>query len=358
MADDERTTPGAVSVADALAREPFRFDFFQALRRLDCEHRDKPRLGEAQLPAHEAVRLGQEASLGFAPAPLARFEPGDNQEPSRLFLHFFGMLGPNGPLPLHLTEYARQRQQQNDVTFSRFLDLFHHRMASLFYRAWANSQPTVARDRPHADRFMTYLGAVLGLGMPSLRGRDELPDELKLFFAGRLAAQPRNAEGLQAMIGEYFGMPAQIEQFVGEWVDIPREHAWSLGGGTRRGAFGIGLLGQSTIVGTRIWSRQHKFRVVLGPLTRDQFRKMLPGGASLSRLRALVFNYLGHEWQWDLRLILRQEAILPMQLGKSAQLGRTTWLVGDPASGKARSEDLIFDPQRSAENAEAAPSAA
>ena len=343
MADDERTTTAAVSVAAALAREPFAFDFFQALRRLECAYRAMPRIGEAPLPVYEPVRFAQEPSLAFAPSALSRFTPADDRRAARLAVTFFGTFGPNGPLPLHLTEHARQRLQQNDPTFARFLDLFHHRMLSLFYRAWGNSEPTVAHDRPRVDRFMTYVGALCGLGMPSLRERDEFPDAAKLYYAGRLAAQPRNAEGLRAILGDFFAMPAEIEQFVGEWIDVPREHGFRLGGSRRRGAIGMGLLGQTTIVGTRVWSRQHKFRIVLGPLSRAEFQRMLPGGASLRRLRAIVLGYVGHELAWDVRLILQKEALRPMQLG-SGQLGRTTWLVGNAEGGVAHSEDLIVDP--------------
>src|SRR6185436_14972621 len=137
----------------------------------------------------------------------------------RMAVHFFGTLGPNGPLPLHLTEHARQRLQQNDVTFARFLDVFHHRMLSLFYRAWANSQPTVSRDRPTSDRYTTYVGALVGLALPGLRNRDGFPDAAKLYYAGRLGALTHNAEGLQAMIGDHFQMPATVEEFVGDWID-------------------------------------------------------------------------------------------------------------------------------------------
>lgn len=327
----------------ALAQTPYKFDFFVALRRLECAHRDRPRLGRAALPADEPIRLGQEPSLAAAPSALARFSPGEDGRPSRLTVHFLGALGPNGPLPLHLTDYARQRvHHHGDSTLSRFLDLFHHRILSLFYRAWADSQPVVQRDRPERDRFMLYVGALIGLGLPALRGRDALPDGVKLYYAGRFAAQARNAEGLRAIVTDYFGMPAQIEEFVGEWVQMPKEHGFRLGAPALRGGPVPGLLGRTTIVGRRVWVRQHRFRIVLGPLRDDQFRRMLPGGESLPRLAALVRNYVGDELAWDLRLVLSREAVQPLALGVRAQLVRTSWLVGSP--GRRRHEDVVFDP--------------
>jgi type VI secretion system protein ImpH len=345
MADEERTASRALALYRQLAEKPYEFDFFQAVRRLECEHRDKPRIGHGQRPADEPVRFGQEPSLGFAPSTIAHFGQQDPQLVPRMLVHFFGSLGPNGPLPLHLTEYARQRlYHHGDATFTRFLDLFNHRLLTLFYRAWASSRPTVQFDRDDTDRFGDHLAALAGLGTPALRGRDEMPDRAKLYYIGRLSGQTKHAEGLRAVVSDFFRMPAAIEEFVGEWVTIPPECGWKLGGfQLQKGAPPMGMLGTTALLGPRVWSRQHKFRVVLGPLRRDQFRRMLPGGASLERLVAIIRNYVGDGLHWDLRLTLLKEAVKPTKLGVEGQLGRTSWLLGDPRL--MTWDDFVFDPQ-------------
>jgi type VI secretion system protein ImpH len=104
----------------------------------------------------------------------------------------------------------------------------------------------------------------------------------------------------------------------------------------------LGKLSQSAIVGTRVWMKQHRFRVVLGPLRREQFRSMLPGALGLPRLAALVSNYIGQEFKWDVRLVLRRDATRPLELGANAQLGRTSWIVARVGVGDW--EDLVLDP--------------
>jgi type VI secretion system protein ImpH len=333
---------------DALARAPHRFDFFQALRRIEALsfHRgDRPRLGAALRPADEPIRLGQEPDLAFAASALARLRPALDGAPPRLAVNFFGLFGPNGPLPLHLTEYARDRQRNaDDPTMVRFFDLFHHRMLMLFYRAWASGQPTVSHDRPAANRFELYVGALAGYGLTAVRARDSFPDAAKLYYAGRLAAQSRNAEGLAAVIGDFFRVPAQVEQFVGGWIELPLDHRWKLGGSTARGGLGI-----STTIGAQIWAPQQKFRIVLGPLARDEFQRMLPGGSSLPRLAALVRGYTGDELRWDLRLVLEDRVEEPWHLGRS-RLAWTAWL-GHATGG--RREDVVLDPQADAAHAAA-----
>jgi type VI secretion system protein ImpH len=325
---------------DMLARAPYAFDFFQALRRLECAFRDRPRIGTTTRPSEEPIRLGQEPSMAFAPAELSALRPGRAGGPPWLLVHFMGLLGPNGPLPLHLTEFARDRQRNaGDPTMARFLDLFHHRMLSLFYRAWANGQPTVNRDRPESDRFGVYTGALAGLAMRVLGNANEFPDSAKFFYAGLLGGQTHHASGLGSMIGEFFGMPTTIEEFVGDWLEIPPPNLWALGRHDQRGALGL-----STPLGARTWTRQQKFRVVLGPLDRGQFRRMLPGGDSLRRLRDVVRSYVGDEFRWDVRLSLHERVDEPLHLGRS-HLGWTAWL--GKAVGSQR-EDLILDPQSEA----------
>src|SRR5262249_2750331 len=154
------------------------------------------------------------------------------------------------------TEYARERRRNNaDPAFQRFADLFHHRALSLFFRAWADVRPVVSYDRPSEDRFGNYLGALIGLSTPSLRDRDGMPDLTKLHFAGPLAGQTRHAAGLAAILSTFFDVPVSVQSFVGSWLQLPQADLSRLSGSETTAA-----LGRSTLLGGRVWSRQHKFR--------------------------------------------------------------------------------------------------
>ena len=326
--------PDPVGFLDALRREPWAFDFYQAMRRLEALHPDKPRLGEALRPVDEPIRLGQEPSLGFAPAALSAFEQGDDQSPNRLLVNFFGLLGPNGPLPLHLTEHARQRLRQGDSTFSRFLDLFHHRFLLLFFRAWAQAQPTVSLDRAQEDHFSQYMGALVGLGMPALRGRDSVPDFAKLHWAGQLARHVRNAEGLRAILCGYFHVPIHVEQFAGHWLLLPETERSQLG---RSGS----ALGHDAVIGARVYDRQSKIRIRIGPLSLAQYESFLPGGETLRKLVDWIRFYLEFEFCWDVKLVLERSRVPATQLGASQRLGWSTWLGARNSDEDA--DDLALD---------------
>jgi len=308
-----------VALFARLAEAPHRFDFYQTLRQLECLFDSSPRWGHARRPADEPVRFGQDPEMTFAPAPLASFKMGRDGRP-RLQVRLFGLLGPNGPLPLHITEYARERMYHaGDPTLSRFLDVLHHRFVTLFYRAWAQAQPHVNHDRPDEDRFAAYIAAFVGLSPTPFRDRDTLPDLAKFFHAGVLIRQTRNAEGLRAILQHYCRVPVEIEEFVGHWMTLdPREHTYLGGDGA--------TLGRAAVAGARVWDRQSKFRLHVGPLSLRQYEAFLPGGAVVQKLVDWVRLYLCYEFEWDVRLILRKEEVPTLTLGQRGRLGWTSWL--------------------------------
>ena len=318
----------------ALLEQPHRFDFFEAMRRVECAWNELPRLGTAARPTDEPVRLGQRASLDFPASMLAAVEPIESNR-LKVLGYFFGLYGPNGPLPLHLTEYIHDRiTNARDSTFAAFSDMFHHRMMELFYRAWANVRPTVHFDRPEQDQFAGYVSALAGLGSPALRNADAWPDRAKLYFSGTLAGATRTRAGLESMLSEYLNLPVRVEECVGEWLDVvPSERM-------RLGDPDTGVLGNS-VLGEQVWSAQHKVRLVLGPLELGDLMQYLPGSPSLDRLRAAVMNYLGYEYAWDVQFIVHRSRVPGTRLGQFGHLGWTSWMAPDRTGGDL--DEVIID---------------
>jgi type VI secretion system protein ImpH len=339
---------------DELAAAPFAFDFFHLMRRIDALSPGAPRLGKALRPSLESVRLGQDPELDFAPAAISSIET-SARTPPRVGVRFFGLFGPQGPLPLHLTEYARERLRNHaDPGFARFADLFHHRLLALFYRAWAQAQPTVQHDRPQDDQFAKWLGALFGLAPPSVRDRDAVPDNAKRFLAGILSRGVKNAEGLTLLLHQHFGVPVRIQGFVGHWMQLRPADRTHLGVGNL--AEPSAQLGVSATIGSKVWDRQSKFRVLLGPLSLARYESFLPGSTALPVLRDWVRQYLGLARVWDVRLILAGPEVPAARLGRgtagggSARLGLTSWLGGASRRGRRSTpaparDDLVFSPE-------------
>ncbi|MGJ0486966.1 MAG: type VI secretion system baseplate subunit TssG [Methylomicrobium sp.] len=337
---------------EELEQAAYRFDFFAALRLIECLNSDRPRLGVGVKAGDEPIHLSQEPELEFPPSALWRYvPPGESGSGKpRLAVNFMGLFGPNGPLPLHLTEYARERlRHHRDPTFARFADIFHHRMISLFYRAWANARPEVQFDRPENDRFGFYIGALLGIAGSATHNRDALADQAKLYYSGFLSAQTKHPSGLLAIISDVLAVQVRIEEFVGEWMAIQTSDQTRLGFSAE-----VSSLGQSALLGAAVWGCQHKFRLVLGPLKLSRYLSLLPGGKVLPQLIAIVRNYVGLELVWDAQLILeKSEVPSELVLGKpdepdsrgmngDARLGWSMWL--GPRTSQRDADDLMLNP--------------
>lgn len=320
MASAARPTAAHLTPLEELRRAPERFSLFAALRLLEQAFPQRPRLGEGRKAHDEALRLGHTPHLTFATSDVAAYE--ETVQGGRLEQHSFGLFGPNGPLPVHLTELAYQRRRNaEDDTIADFLQIFQHRLISLFYRAWANSDPATSFDRPDSDRFVMYVGSVLGLAPPAARDRDAVPDYAKLSRAGLFAQQSRPAEALETILADYLDLDADVRQLSGAWLTLPRELRCRLRRDPQAATLGEGaFLGQSS------WQRQHKFEMAFGPLTFARFETFLPGRQSLRKVCALVRFYTNDEWMWQLRLLLLAEEIPRLCLGKAGLLGWSTWL--------------------------------
>jgi type VI secretion system protein ImpH len=324
-------------IIQALAEKPYGFDFFRAVRLLETRFPDWPHLGNSLTPRQDPIRFKQRPSLAFAPSTLDGFASAGNDRPPSLFVNFLGLFGPNGPMPLHLTEYAHDRQRNaHDGSLVGFCDIFHQRLLSLFYRAWAVNQKSVDMDRPRESRFAIYIGSLFGIGTESLLDRDAVPDWAKLYYSGRLVSQARNADGLEAIIADYFGLPTAIEPFSGQWVTLPENSICRLGASPETGSLGV-----TTIVGARIWDCQLKFRIRLGPMTLSDVYRLLPTGESFRRLKTWVLNYVNQELYWDAQLVVKREEVPGTCLGQAGLLGWTAWIRSKPFEHDA--DDLVIN---------------
>ncbi len=316
---------GAGDVPSAVAplqSKPERFGLFAALRLIESAYPGQPRLGEARRARDEPVRLGQPPHLHFPPSAIAGFESTAPDTRPRLLTYAFGLFGPQGPLPLHISREAFSRaRHSSDSTLVDFCDIFHHRLLALYWRAYAKARPAVDQVRPARSRFRYRVGAVAGLAGPACFDRSALPDNFSLFAAGLLALQTRPPEAITRLVSLFFAVPVKVQEFVGAWLDIP-PHAQTRVGLTR----GNSKLNQNIVVGNRIFARHHRFRLILGPLSLPQFMGFLPNQDARTKLDAMLRQVPGIDMDWDVRLVLRRDQVPTTTLGLTTHLGWTSWL--------------------------------
>ena len=306
-----------------LLEEGHRFEFFQAVRLLARLNQNREPVGFQGPPGREIVRFGARVSLEFPASEIHEVQPGKDEEaPPRMTVAFLGMIGPQGVLPHSYTELLVERARYQDTAFRDFLDIFHHRILSFFYRAWEKYRFPIAYERSGQDPFTEYLFDLIGLGTAGLRGRLALPDQGLLLYAGLIAQRPHSSSAVASILRSYFGVAAEISQFVGRWLALDPEHRTRIGEANSR-------VGQSVVCGERIWNAQSKFRVRLGPLSLSEFTAFLPPGPSFLPLADLTRLLVGAEYDFDVQLILHADEIPDCRLesgGTPPMLGWTTWL--------------------------------
>jgi type VI secretion system protein ImpH len=308
-----------------LFAEPYCFEFFQAVRLLRLFYPYRQGVGLFRPPDTEVVRFGVLPSLLFPASEVHELEQ-RKDAPPLMRVNFMGTVGPLGVLPLYYTELVAQRMMARDRTLRDFLDIFHHRSISLFYRVWQKHRFIVGYEQRDEDQFSQYLLDVIGLGTPGLQNRQEEVQDLSLlYYVGLLAQQPRGAEALRLILLDYFGVPIEIEQFLGAWYSLDPNSQCNLDDFTSDSQ----QLGFGAIVGDEVWDPQSRVRVVIGPLSLKRYLDFLPSGTAYGPLKTIVRFFAGDEFDFEVQLILRREEVPPCELGGTGgaapQLGWVSW---------------------------------
>jgi type VI secretion system protein ImpH len=319
--------------------EPGAYDFLDLMRRLEHLAGAKPRIGESGSAAEAVTTLGQQPHIDFPDTNVSRVE---TREDGRFEVEtrFLGMLGPQGALPLHTTYEATHWANMRDVSFARFLDIFNNRFQQLFFRAWANARPAVQADRPAENQFLTYIGAMVGIGTPSMRGRGQLHEFSKLALAGLLAPSVKSASRIEGMLGWLFDADVEVQEFVGIWLPLEEREQAVL-------AAGSCALGVDSIIGRSAYSLKDKFRIRLEVRDLNELETFLPDGVHFEPLADAIRFYLGDSFIYDVEFGLPESKTKPAQLGGFGRLGWTCWMGGragpKPASDLPASDQPASD---------------
>lgn len=382
MSTAQRRQPSAV--IDRLLQEPHRFEFFQAVRLLERWFvRDEQLGSDAVLSLR--LQFRNSLSLAFAPSEIAEFKviarqaaavvlPEEHDEPvvpslpieataarpgpelamsparrdsrdiERIEMTpaFMGLLGAGGVLPTFYTELFAQREQlQRDTAARAFMDIFLHRAVVIFYRAWRKHRLAIEFEADRRNRFLPLVLSLAGMGQRTLRNRlhaidGGVSDDTLAYFAGVLQQRPVSASTIQRVLAHYFDVKVRLEQFVGRWFALPMENQTALGSANA-------TLGHGAVASARVWQRDLRMRLVIGPMRRDKFRRFLPGRPAALALRELLTLFTGVTVEYEVRLVLLGADVTPVRFSaeQGPLLGWDSFLVGH--AGKEDRADAGYD---------------
>lgn len=342
-----RIDPG---VARQLIEQPHRFQFFQAMRILEQLFLRQGEKLDDVVPYK--VRFRNTLSLGFPASEIESAQAfsteGDLLDRVSVIEHaiatenvgevqltpaFMGLLGATGVLPTHYTELLAERDvYHRDRAARAFLDMFSNRAVALHYAAWKKYRLAFQYELDRRERFLPLVLGLAGVGLPGLRdrmvdGKGDVFDQAVAHYAGAIRQHPVSAAMLQRVLSDYFSVSIAVEQFVGAWYPVPDSQLSRLGVGNAR-------LGSTALAGDRVWQRDLRMRLTVGPLDRDRFDEFLPGGAAAQGLAKWLTLLTGVCLEYEVCLMLKAEDVRGFGIGGAAgaRLGWDSYVCSRPSS--------------------------
>jgi type VI secretion system protein ImpH len=327
------------AVIERLFAQPQRFEYFQAVRLLELwlKRNGAPQEGAVA----NFLRFQNSTSLSFPASQLESLQPEPRDLPIdapslgaalqsaqlryiRITPAFMGFLGTSGTLPAHYTErIAAHALYQKDDGPRAFLDTFSSRALALFYEAWRKYRLELKYQIDGKDGFLPLLLSLAGMHQPSLRRRlsddgDGVLDESVAYFATAMRQRPASAVQIARVLSEYFRQPVRAEQFIGCWYDVPGSQQTTLG-------MANAVLGGGAMAGERVWQRDLRLRLVIGPLDREGYESFLPGAKAALALESMLTMFTGLTLEYEVQLVLRAEDVEGARLDEQGSGGRLGW---------------------------------
>lgn len=325
------------SLEAALFERGYEFQFFQAVRLLARIFNTRKSVGGVAKPGEECARIGAQSTMAFPPSAIHNIERMADDAPARMTVAFMGLTGIQGILPVNYTEMVIEQNAAKDGTLADFLDLFNHRLLSLFYRAWEKHCPPVlyelsATRGQRPDPFTHSLYDLIGMGTAHLRGRMRIQDEGLLRYAGLIAQRPHSASALRGILRDYFSVPVEIDQCVGDWYELEEPDRCFLSRDLERNQLAVGAF-----LGDEVWNQQGRFRIRVGPVSLNRFLEFLPDGLAMAKLVELTRFSVGQAMAFDVQVFLRADEVPYCRLDDEGfdapRLGWMGWLkTGDFAA--------------------------
>jgi type VI secretion system protein ImpH len=330
------------SVVNRLLAEPYRFEFFQAVRVLEQWLKTQGVTSERAVA--EYLRFENSISLSFPPSEIEALQaqlfddealaseddsfklPQEPDKPRRFYLtpSFIGFLGPNGTLPRHYSErISAHLLYKRDRGPRAFLDTYSNRAVALFFQAWKKYRLELDHESKGKNGFLPLLMSLSGMGHNTLRDRlsgDNIGvlDESLAFYTGALRHRPVAAMQLQAVLSDYFKVDVKIQQFVGKWYALPKEHQTMLG-------MANAVLGASALSGQRVWQRDLRIALKIGPLRKKDFERFLPREVAARALEQMLKMFVGLTIEFEVQLILHADDVSGSDLSEHRSGGRLGW---------------------------------
>ncbi len=322
MASEKRQS--RASVEQELFQRAFCFNFFKAVHLLESFCRGNPP-GKSLSPAQDPMRFRVQPDSAFPASDIFEIRLADNGRQPELVVNFMGLIGPKGMLPDWYNEHAQKQIHKKDYAFTDFLDLFHNRLVLLFYLAWKKYRLPENYRPDFKDPISKCMRHIIGIGGCEPDAEKEFlqfAQKRLIYFSGLVSRSIPTVARMETIVSHATGVAVRVEQFIERMLPIHEEDSSCLG---RQN----GIIGRNALCGSRVRDIHSFFRVVIGPMSWENYLAFQPGSRNLAMVKKLITCLAGIEYEFELHLVLRGPDIPALGLGNRTQepiLGRTVLL--------------------------------
>ncbi|MBU0699820.1 type VI secretion system baseplate subunit TssG [bacterium] len=314
-------------VKDRLLNQGYKFDFFQATLLLEKLEDISTGVNETGQLSAKQIRFQPDISLGFPSSAIKRIEM--DSEMYRIIVTFMGLYGTVAPTPVYFTELVSS-SSSSDIKRSSlkdFLDIFNHRLISLYYRAWKKYRYYLTFQSNGNDPISEHLLSLFGMDMDVSIQAAGLPIVQLIKYAGILSMRVRSTSGLRTLVSDFFGgITVRIDEFLPQWVSISEDYQNKLGMKNSR-------LGIDFSLGNQVLDRSGRFRVIIGPISLARYESFLPDTEQFKTLQWLITMYVSYRLEFEVKFIIKGEEIPQLEISSqgTSRLGYTTWVLSSMA---------------------------
>ncbi|CAG4928284.1 hypothetical protein R70241_05705 [Paraburkholderia saeva] len=329
----------ATPLLPAILDDAPRMNFIRFCELLELAAPDAPPIGTTDSPAADPIRFRSRAQLGFPGREIdtVGYDADNPSAPVAVVTTFLGLYGVDARMPAYFVDEVAQNRDGAE-RLSAFLDLFHHRVITQYYRVARKYRYPIGFRRDGTDPVSRYLLSFAGFGFStstriatSISGvpaaarkhgsstarqqLSEVADKRRLLsMLGLVMQKTRTAEGLAGVLRHAIpDVSIEVEEFHPVWREVnDREPA---------------ALGEQCLLGRGFYDRANTVRVVITPASRETVLALVPGQAAHREVMTLLHFYLGYESEADLEMHVRADLMpKPTLEPRQSNLGFTAQL--------------------------------
>lgn len=296
------------SVIDELFHHSTSFELIQSVRLM----RNTPYVKQHRFWA-DAFQFESSLNLKFPTSEIESLKISDSK--IELINLMVGLTGIQGAFPYVYTNKIRQAPRAYRNEAQKFIGLFNHKLVSQYIDASLAYNLPIKYEINEENHYLDIVHALNGY---TVKDEDKKTQFEHYFaeFSGLMQGQNNNSHALNKVLKAIFHPSIDVKEFVEEQFQLEKDQRTILSSKNSHMQLGV-----NTFCGEYITQIGDKVEITIGPLSYEDYLDYLPSKAQSLKLKSILQQWCSPTLKVDLRLILDQQSIKPLQLNMTDSIG-------------------------------------